>query len=373
MDTASTDVSFIAWPTIVDVTLSWSAGDTVLTCTPTTPFAANAQVFWSVADGGGLDEFGMFMTGSGGTSNPGNTNLITSFTLGAVYSYAQTSTAAPTLDTNAPYMFGATTVLASNRTATSILLTLPTGSVNGLVQNFVRRDMYYFNAFDTNLTSFLTNFPVGTYTFDVYGPASNQQLPLNLLPLTSQPPAPHLANYAAAQTVDAAQAFQLTWDAYQGGTAGDYIHVDIGNVFSSADVGTPGALPGTATSVNIPAGTLQPATSYEGTIGFYRSVIDTNGITWASTSYRASITQFTLTTTGSGTAPVLTNATYFPGVFSFNVIATPGQPLTVEWSTTMQPGSWVPIFTGNAPSALVPIVDPQPTSAPPRFYRARTP
>jgi hypothetical protein len=46
--------------------------------------------------------------------------------------------------------------------------------------------------------------------------------------------------------------------------------VDVGGVFRTPDFDAPGALNGTATSVTIPANTLQPNSNYVTTLSFYR-------------------------------------------------------------------------------------------------------
>ena len=83
---------------------------------------------------------------------------------------------------------------------------------------------------------------------------------------------------AVAQTINPTQPFTLTWDAFSGGTSADYISVgvddqDSDTIFKTADLGSPNALKGTATSVVIPAGTLQAGSNYNATIGFFHGVI----------------------------------------------------------------------------------------------------
>src|SRR5206468_2421204 len=118
--------------------------------------------------------------------------------------------------------------------------------------------------------------------------SSNQTVVVNL-PTTSimaQPGAPHLTNYPAAQAVNPSQAFVLGWDAFPGGTAADYIDVDIGTAYGSPNPGLPGALSGTTRTFTIPAGTLQPNSSYPSRVGFFRHVGATNA-SYATAAYRA--------------------------------------------------------------------------------------
>src|SRR4051794_38029360 len=113
------------------VAMSWSGGNKVLTCTPLLSFPGGTNIYWFVI---GFDPAftplagttsGSFTTSASGSTGNG-TNAYTSFVLDKLYIYEQTSSAAPSPDTNAPYLFTATTALASNRTPTSITLTIPT-------------------------------------------------------------------------------------------------------------------------------------------------------------------------------------------------------------------------------------------------------
>jgi hypothetical protein len=230
-------------------------------------------------------------------------------------------------------------------------------------------------AFNTNLTKFETNFPAGDYTFTVQATTSNQTVNVNF-PTTNamaQPAAPHVTNYTAAQAVNPTQPFVLAWDAFPGGSSTDFVYVVIGNVFSSTNVGVPGALPGTATTITIPAGTLQANSNYDSSIGFYRYVATTNGNSYVTTVYRAAVTDFNLSTTsGAISGPlVLTNATFAPANFSFDVLCSTGQTVTVEYRTNLTVGPWKTLFTTNSPGNRFHSVAPQAATNRFVFFRAR--
>ena len=381
MDPDATDVSFVDLFNpfnLIPTTPSWSANNTVLTCTPLPSFPANKTIFWAVSgqsaagDPFEMDPFGSFTTGSGGSSGTG-TNAITRFTLGVIHAYDQTSTALPTPDATAPYSFGAITSLASNRTANNVSLTLPTGGVSNLMHNFLQPENFTLIAFNTNLAAFNATFASGIYTFNVQAATSNQMVAVNFPASLVQPAAPHVSNHAAAQTVDASQPFTLTWDAFPGGTAADFVSVAIGESFSTANAGLPGALPGTATSITIPAGRLQAGSNYDGTIGFYRFIGTTNGSSYGTLVYRATTTQFTLTTkNASGTGPlILTNAVYAPGNFAFDVLCSPGQTVTVEYRTNLAAGLWRTLLVTTSSANRFRAVAPQATTNRAMFFRAR--
>jgi hypothetical protein len=378
MDTALTIAQFIdpmSPFTPIPTTQAWSANDTVLTCTPTPAFPSSRNIFWIVSGesliGDPMDEeFGSFTTSGGGGGTGTGTNRITSFGVGKAHFYNQTSAAAPTPDPDTPYLFTATTTLASNRSANAVNVTLPTAAVSNLTQNFFQPESFFLFADHTNLSSFNATFPAGAYMFNVTASSSNQQVTVNLPAGLTQPNAPHIANYAAAQSINAAQPFQISWGAFQGGTAADHISVSIGETFQSPDAGAPGALNGTATSITIPAGTLQAGSDYSATISFFRSSGSSNA-SYSAIAYVATSTDFDLaTSSGTETAPlILTNAAWTNGTFTFDVISSPGQSLTVDYSSTMLTNQWQTLLITNSTTGLARITH----SATNRylFYRAR--
>ena len=78
-------------------------------------------------------------------------------------------------------------------------------------------------------------------------------------------------------------------------------------------------------------------------------------------------------TTASANGPItLTNATWSPGTFSFDVLSPPGTTLTVEYNSTPGSNQWQRLLTTNSPAGLVHVTDPQSSTNPQLFYRART-
>jgi hypothetical protein len=381
MDTNATTAFFIYdGSSFVATVASWNAGHTVMTNTPVASFPANKTITWLISgqdtlgnplDGTGSD-FGSFSTGGGGGGSGTGTNAITSFTLGKIYYYDQTSAAAPTVDTSIPYNFDAVTALSSNRTATNVTLLLPTGGISNLVQNFLRPEDFTLFSFKTNQASFDATFPPGSYVFTVRSVNSNQTVPVNFPSTLLQPGVPHITNYTAVQAVNPAQPFTLGWDGFIGGTLTDFVSVAIGESFSSTNAGSPGALNGTATSITIPAGTLQPNSNYDSTLSFFRVISITNGSSNVTTVYRATITQFTLTTTSSSTGPIiLTNTFWNAGSFSFDVLCSTGQTVTVEYKTNLATGVWQSLVTTNNNQVNRYHIISSPTTNRARFFRAR--
>ena len=365
-------MTFAALP----VSSLWSGANKVLTCTPTSAFPSSRLILWSV-NGENLpgdplegDTSGYFNTGGGGTSSGAGTNKLTAFSLGKVHFYNQTSSAAPTLDPDLPYNFNATTTLASNRSATGVTLTLPTSAVSNLTQNFIHSESFYLFETKTNLTTFNTTFPSGNYVFNVVAATSNQLVTVNFPASFAQPSAPHATNFAAAQAVNATQPFRLGWDAFTGGTAADYIYVSVGQVFATPSPGTAGASNGTATSVLIPAGTLQAGTNYDVTIGFYRATTTSNA-SYTTAVYLGTSTDFTLLTTGGASLGplVFTNLTRAGGLTGFDVRSATGQSFTVEYSVTLLTNQWQTLLTTNSASGLLHLTHSATNKY--LFYRAR--
>ncbi len=378
MDTTMTTAQFIdtttfGSPTVIPV---WNMGNTVLTCTPSPAFTIGHTIEWAVSgqdtNGNALGgtPFGTFTTGTGGGGNP-NTNAYSTFLVGRAWEYDQYSTAAPLLDTNIPYVFSGVTSLASNRTATTITLTMPTAGVSNLVPMLLPWD-FTLGAYNTNLTTFNVTFPAGNYRFDVYSNAADQQVTVNL-PNYVQPNAPQVSNWAAAQTINPSLPFTLTWNAFTGGGSTDYVSVVIGNKFQTGGFGQTNDLPGTATFVTIPAATLSVSSNYMADLTFYHAVITTNG-SYATVAYVASVTSFNISTAGSSAAaPVFTNAAWSGGTFGFNILTSPGQTVTVIYNTSLSSAfsSWPILLTTNSAGSLFHISDPHSATNKTLFYRAR--
>lgn len=381
MDPVLTTAQFMDGSTaqFLTVTPAWSSGNKVLTCTPNSPWPANHTIVWML-DGqnpagtplGGTPS-GFFMTAAAATGcDPAAT--MPSFTVSKGWMYEQTSSVAPALNPNNPYCFLACMTLPCPRNATNVTLAVPGGPTLNMMLSALPGHLTLPDCSYTGLTAYEAAYPYGNYQFTIQATTSNQQVTVNFPSGVTQPPAPHIANYAAAQTIDAAQPFTLAWDPLVNGTTADCIYAEIyGGVFSTPGPGGTGALNGTATGVSIPAGTLQPNQSYSGCVTFYHLQLLTNGASHVSLAYRASTTEFSLHT-GSGqvTAPVLTNpACALGGTLSFEIACSPGQMLVVETSTNLLPQSWQPLCTTNTTTSRARIVDSRPATNQRLFYRVR--
>ena len=361
--------------TPVPATFSWSASNTVLTYTPEPSWPAESAIVWALdahdTNGNALTSGfeGFFVTGGSG-SGSGSTNKYSTFDIGTAWSYDQTSTGAPTLDVSNSYEFLANVNLSSNRTALSNTITLPNSSVSNMTQDPFASYEFFFGATETNLTVFDNTFGSGSYVFTVFATSSNQQVAVDLPESLAQPPAPQVANFTAAQSVDASQPFTLQWDAFANPASQAFIYVTVGNAYTSAPAGDSNAIPASATSLQLPAGTLQSNTTYLPTIGFFNGVITTNGST-LKTAYREAITTFPLVTTG-GASPtlVLTNLSLSKTSFSFSINAPENLTLAIQYNTNLGSSSWQTLFATNAGPGVIQVDIPFSPTNRSIFYRA---
>jgi hypothetical protein len=380
MDTTLTSVQFMDPTTysFFPTTDAWSGGDTVLTCTPVTPFPAGHMIVWSV-DGvsalgatlGGATA-GMFTPGGGDSGCSSTNGPIESFTVAKGALYQQTSSAAPALDTQCPFSFVTCLWLVCPHTATNVTLAPPIGAPMTVPFTSIPGHPLLTACGYTTQTALDAAYPAGNYTFTMKSVSSNLQVTLNFPGTLTQPPAPHITNYAAAQTVDPTRPFQLGWDPFSGGTAADCIYVEVlPNGFQTPAIGEAGALNGLATAAVIPAGTLQPNTSYSASVTFYHYVLTTNSSN-LTISYRSSVTEFPLQTIASaGPVIVITNAVCATdGSFGFDVACAPSLSLLVERKTALS-AQWQPFLYTNTTTVRFHVSDSNSRSGA-AFFRVRT-
>jgi hypothetical protein len=387
MDTSNTTAEFITESpfALLTTTTNWSAGNTVMSCTPNPAFPVNSAITWVVEgqapDGtplGGLP-YGMFTTGTtggGGGGGGSGTNKYTSFFVGTDIVYDQFSNGPPVLDTNEPYVFLSEITLASNRTALSNTVTFPNTSVSNMTRNPIAAEQFYLFGYGTNQSTFDSTFPNGNYIFTVYASTSNQEVTVSLPSSLAQPSAPELSNFAATQSVNPNQPFMLEWNAFPGGTSKDAIFVSIGDAYITGEPYTSNAIPGTATSVQIPAGTLQSNSSYASYVGFYHLIVVSNLPSYVTVALRETVNQFTLLTTSgaSATGPVtLTNASWNGHNFTFNVSAAANQTVTIQYNTSLGLASstWKTLVTTNSATGEFQVTDSVNTGKSSVFYRAQ--
>jgi hypothetical protein len=287
------------------------------------------------------------------------------------------------IDTNAPslplgYIFDAFVDLSpASNLVTSATVKLPNNSVSNLVATPDGTEWDLVGTFFSQ-PSLDSAFPNGNYVLTMNTVHDGTRTVTNSLVADSYPAgAPRVSNFDAAQMVNAANNFLLTWDAFAGGASTDLIRVQLMNdlnelVFATPrKPGAPGALNGTNTSVLIPAGTLASGQTYQGDIVFFKlTFMNTNvypGAVGIGTYFKQ--THFTLATAVGGailSEPAHTAAS----TFQFRLTGTAGQNYTIQAATNMSasPG-WFTVFVTNAPANSFIVVDPGATNSR-RYYRA---
>lgn len=310
-------------------TCAWSPDGRNLTCDYAGDLPPQTMIAWQLngedattlleSEAGELlpEESGAFTTGTagggGGDCEPdGIPSEWGSYSVSKQAEFVQTSAADPVPVSEDPFIFGAfITSPQAGPTITSGSVTLPGGTQRQLAP--VGLPGFLMSADQPATENALhTSYPSGSYTLR-FTPSGQSERVANLTMPASIPPVPKVANYAAAQTINAAQDFTLQWNAFAGASGNDSISLVVVStnnllpavVFQAPDLCVPRALPATATSIVIPANTLPSGKIFNATLTYNRTgyfstnavpgMVGMSGITYS--------TRFTLNTgAGGGTA-----------------------------------------------------------------------
>lgn len=191
------------------------------------------------------------------------------------------------------------------------------------------------------------------------------------LPEAPLPPKPRLVNFADVQSVDTAKALTLTWEFDAPPQSNDFVQVYVslghGDVFSTPDLGQPGALDGSARSVTIPPNTLDPDWTQSLNLEITRLVStnsecypDVQGVGAIFSSTEIDLVPVVLPMFRLISAPA-------NGVVFIEVRAEPERPIVLEGSDRM--AEWSGVSTNAAASGTVVFEVPIAESAY-RFFRA---
>lgn len=137
----------------------------------------------------------------------------------------------------------------------------------------------FFDLFETE-EELHEAYPAGNYTINItLADAEPQAATLNLAQ-AEFPSIPHVLNFNDLQEIDPNSPVTIEWGPFIGGTAADYIIIDIedmdgGTVFETPEPGQPGAIDGTATTIEIPADVFEEGRTYDMSVVFAR-VTDVN-------------------------------------------------------------------------------------------------
>jgi hypothetical protein len=255
-----------------------------------------------------------------------------------VAQYNQTSASTPTLKKSLPYMFITEAEGFDAGDVNLMSLALPTtGVFDAEPQNDGgSTESFHFQARYSNLTNFNSAFPTGSYTL-TFVPSSGNTVSLPLsIKATAFPTAPKVTNYTAAQTIDPAKSFTLTWGAFTGATSKDRIlfgvKTDDDDEYEFIETGTPAgpvgsasnSLAATTKSFVIPAGTLPPGSDCQVEIIFARADVQSSVAQGYFASGAASLTNLKIHTSGAldRTAPKVASSTPKNGATGIATTAT---------------------------------------------------
>ena len=196
------------------------------------------------------------------------------YTIQKAEKYNQVDAGAPALGTGNPYKVEATVGPGVAGSLQSATIAPPVGAAQTLTFDPVTTWFDFTAGFATQAMLDAAA-PSGNYTFVMNTVHDGQKTVTLSMPAETFPPAPHISNWTAGQTINPAVDFTLKWDAIAGAGASDYILVLMGNGtngFRSPAPFQPGALGGLATSVVIPATNFQANTTYGVEISFFKSI-----------------------------------------------------------------------------------------------------
>ena len=389
MDTAVPVADAINWTGVsnpVNFSYSWSADGKRLYCqyTPTLPLSAT--VGWTLNPNGSTaklrdvagnnlpDGFtGSFTTKS--TTSAGQTDVL-GLLVAKALEYTQTNATPIALG-----RFAASVEADLRGYATARGLDLSGPSGGPFAAELDHGDSLELEAQYALKSDLDTFFPNGRYT-NVFNTVHDGTKTIVLeITQDAYPNTPTLQNFSGLAAVNAGVALNLQWDAFTGGTASDFIVLEIDNdagrtIYETSGPLEPGFLDGTATSVSIPAHTLAPGRTYECELTFGK-VVDTDTTSYSGVkaiAVFAKITAFELKTTGSPIVPTLEAMGISNNQFQLRLHGEYRRIYSVQ--STQDFSNWQDVFSSNADTSstngmgTVVITDFGSQGSNRRFYRA---
>lgn len=321
----------------------------------------------------------------GGTPNA-------AFFLSKEFNYLQSGNAVPVVDTalgadvlaffDAPALATSTAIVTlkvptSNPFAFKLKVLTPP---SGLPDFSIRTFQEHF----ADASSLEAAYIAGNYGFEIRDTGAKvTNSVLVSVSANSAPPVPHFANFAAAQTIDAASDFKLLWDAFAGATTNTafvsiaILDTESNVVFQAPDPCHGISLAPNAAGVVIPAKTLNADAHYTAQLTFAK-IVDHDksltGIPGFGFAFVQNITRTAIVTRGSNSGLSPSTLSEFkvlnPGSMQLRIACSPGHLLNVESASSVA-GPYSVIFTTNPPSS--PFVITLPTSGANQFLRAKNP
>ena len=369
MDTNVNVGAAIAWTGLnpASFTYSWGSGGKTLYCNYTPGLPLNTNITWTLNPNGAsvllkdLRGNALNFTSMGNFSTLSASNLgqpdVQRISLFKAEIYQQKGT---TPVPSEEYVFVMEAELNGFSTASSVSVTGPGGGpvVVGPESNSHGDsiDLEAEYAFKSDLDQFLPN---GNYTitFTTFHDG-NKTVTLDLSP-DNYPNTPTILNFSSLSNVNPNVDLVLNWTPMTSPGSGDFIAIELINsfdrtVFEKPFPGEVGVLPGSATSITIPAGTLPPGRKIEAEIIFGKAdTLDTTGYpgVFAGSAF-LKVTSFEVTTTGTPIAPQLHTLGFANGQFQLRLIGEHKVPYTLQSLDSLNNTNWMNIFVGNADATL---------------------
>jgi hypothetical protein len=298
-----------------------------------------------------------------------------------MFDYEQKSAGSVTPAVEDPFVFSASALSPTNKPLTDVRLQGPGGISVPLTNIPFGRISYFAMESYASQTTLDTARPNGTYTFSLTRSDGSKPTVPVVLPDNRYPPTPEIVNFAATQAVDANADFVLQWNGFTGAGANDTVSVVIAPelgmpVFTAPDPCVPRPLPNTATSVTIPKGTFQAASTYKAMLTYMRFVVsDTNSVPemYVMAAFQKQL-NFAIRTAGGTTPPTppkFTSYTMLPnGHFELKLSGQAGRSYVIESSPDLR--TWTPGPSLTAPAdGVITYEDASSSSAKQMFYRAK--
>jgi Calx-beta domain len=177
-------------------------------------------------------------------------------------------------------------------------------------------DGFSYEEFATSNTELESFLPPGRYNIDIFTAQDSNYTATVTLPATAYPNIPKVLNWDAAQNIDPLADYTLSWTPMSGGSAQDFIILNIREefiseangdpepfVYSSPFLGEPGQLNGLSNSIVIPAGSLNPGRRYYVNLTFVNFTTYSSNLI-AGAAVGVAFTRETETTIAAETIPV---------------------------------------------------------------------
>lgn len=267
----------------------WSGDGRTLTCYYLTTLPAGATITWALNPSSQPLKFedvagnalpantyaGSFTTAGSASTNcyEGEDDGRGTGAVSKEVNYVQTSSAAPTPHPTRAATFLSSVTSPTNNPVTAATVQVPSGPLliltnfMGMGRSFLNTELY------ASQTALDTARPGGNYNLQLTRNSGSPSAQVGLS--GNYPNIPQIVNYDAAQAVNASADFVLQWNGFTGASGSDSVSVMLVHpatfwYWGAPDRCVPRPLANTATSITIPAGTLQPGTTYECTLAYTR-------------------------------------------------------------------------------------------------------